>query len=300
MALTFVIVCEARNDFLTASELVDRVVCGSVEWIEPEFLDSLRDYSIPTGDEPFLTWKRVKGLAKESRLLPRGLIDGRPGDLDAQQTRRALYYIESNWPKVDGILLIRDDDRLVERRSGLEQARAASSLRERIVIGLAHTKRECWVLAGFEPIDEKEQELLVELRRELGFDPCIKAEELTAIHDHDKRSAKRVETSGPGRPPPRGRVLETGSPATPPGPGRTDGTPSIPRGNPRSARTSFRSISSPLKDAFDASVKLNCSFSRVALWDARWHADRCDDPSGSACALMLSVIQNYQISETPA
>ncbi len=192
MALTFVIVCEARNDFLTASELVDRVVCGSVEWIEPEFLDSLRDYSIPTGDEPFLTWKRVKGLAKESRLLPRGLIDGRPGDLDAQQTRRALYYIESNWPKVDGILLIRDDDRLVERRSGLEQARAASSLRERIVIGLAHTKRECWVLAGFEPIDEKEQELLVELRRELGFDPCIKAEELTAIHDHDKRSAKRV------------------------------------------------------------------------------------------------------------
>jgi hypothetical protein len=30
------------------------------------------------------------------------------------------------------------------------------------------------------------------LRQELGFDPREKAEELTAIHDDDKRSAKRV------------------------------------------------------------------------------------------------------------
>jgi hypothetical protein len=192
MALSFLVVCEARADFLTSSELADRVLCEFVKWIEPEILDALREYVGLPGDERFLTWTRVKALAKESLLLPRGLIDGRPAELDAQQARRALYYIESNWPEIDAILLIRDDDRLRERRRGLEQARAASRLRERIVIGLAHTKRECWVLAGFEPSDDLEHARLAEIRQELGFDPCLSPEKLTAIHDHDKRSAKRV------------------------------------------------------------------------------------------------------------
>jgi hypothetical protein len=192
MALSFVVVCEARNDYLTAAELADRVYCDSVDWIEPELLGALRRYTGPPGDEPFLTWRRVKALAKESQLLPRGLLDGRPGDLDAQQTRRALFFIESKWPEVDGILLIRDDDGLKERRRGLEQARDASPLKQRIVIGLAHTKRECWVLAGFEACDDQELSLLTAIKQELGFDPCTQSEQLTAIHDHDKRSAKRV------------------------------------------------------------------------------------------------------------
>jgi hypothetical protein len=192
MPLSFVVVCEARNDYLTASELADRVFCECVDWVEPEFLDALRCYTGLPGDEPFLTWRGVKALAKDSRLLPRGLIDGRPGDLDARQSQRALLLIETKWPNVDGILLIRDDDGIVNRRVGLEQARNESKLSSCIVIGLAHTKRECWVLAGFEPREERERELLAEIRKDLGFDPCIQAEQLTAIHDHDKRSAKRV------------------------------------------------------------------------------------------------------------
>jgi hypothetical protein len=192
MALSFVVVCEARNDYLTAAELADRVYCDSVDWIEPEILDALRHYTVLSGNEPFLTWRRVKALAKESQLLPRGLLDGRPGDLDAQQTRRALLFVESKWPGVDGILLIRDDDGLKDRRRGMEQARDASPLRQRVVIGLAHTKRECWVLAGFEACDDRELALLTEIKQELGFDPCTQSEQLTAIHEHDKRSAKRV------------------------------------------------------------------------------------------------------------
>ena len=99
-------------------------------------------------------------------------------------------YIEAKMPGTDAVLLIRDDDRQVDRRRGLEQVRHASPLAERIVIGLAHTKRECWVLAGFEARDDQERELLAEIRRELGFDPCIQAEQLTAIHDHDKRAVR--------------------------------------------------------------------------------------------------------------
>ena len=91
MAFSFVAVCEARNDFLTASELADRVFCECVDWIEPEILEALRGYAGLPGNEPFLTWRQVKAMARESLLLPRGLIDGRPGDLDcASSTASAL------------------------------------------------------------------------------------------------------------------------------------------------------------------------------------------------------------------
>jgi hypothetical protein len=60
------------------------------------------------------------------------------------------------------------------------------------VIGLAHCKREAWVLAGFVPKNEGETERIEQLRRELGFHPCDAAQRLTASHDDDKLSAKRV------------------------------------------------------------------------------------------------------------
>ncbi len=93
-------------------------------------------------------------------------------------------------------MLIRDDDRQTERRLGLERARkfAQEKLREfkTVILGLAHPKRECWVLAGFDPRNEEETRLLGEVRQELGFNPCTAAEQLTATGDQDKKSAKRV------------------------------------------------------------------------------------------------------------
>jgi hypothetical protein len=192
MALSFIVVCEARADFLTSSELADRVLCDSIDWVEPEMLEHHRSYKGHASEGPFLTWMRVKTLARDLGIRPRGFIGGEPADLDAAQARRSLIFIESKWPGMDAVLLIRDDDRRVDRRRGLEQARAVSPLHDRIVIGLAHTKRECWVLAGFEPCNDQERALLAEIRQELGFDPREQAEQLTAIHDHDKRSAKRV------------------------------------------------------------------------------------------------------------
>jgi hypothetical protein len=192
MAATLVVVCEARADFHTSSELADRVFCECIDWIEAEMLDVYRRYEALTHDQPFLTWKDVKSLSREAGIRPRGFIEGQQPDLDARQAQRAIRLIESRWVGVGGVLLIRDDDRRTKQRAGLEQARNESAFSARIVIGLAHTKRECWVLAGFEPSTDQERALLSEIRQELGFDPCLRADQLTAIHDHDKRSAKRV------------------------------------------------------------------------------------------------------------
>jgi hypothetical protein len=57
---------------------------------------------------------------------------------------------------------------------------------------VAHTKRECWVIAAYEPADADELRLLDGVRQEVGFDPRLRSHELTAKHDGDKLSAKRV------------------------------------------------------------------------------------------------------------
>ncbi|MEA2605088.1 MAG: hypothetical protein QOF89_6080 [Acidobacteriota bacterium] len=83
----------------------------------------------------------------------------------------------------------------MDRRSDakvLDQAREAFPWPFVIVLAVAHTKRECWILAGFNPRSAAEETALAELRRELGFDPRLQAEDLTASAPHASRNAKRV------------------------------------------------------------------------------------------------------------
>src|SRR5205807_2343362 len=68
-----------------------------------------------------------------------------------------------------------------------------------IVVGLAVVERECWVLSGFDPVDNAETERLNAERQALGFDPRLRSDQLTACkNDRAQRSPKRVlrELSG--------------------------------------------------------------------------------------------------------
>lgn len=192
MPPVFVVVCEAKADFVISTELADRVFCDRIDWIEAEMIDAYRQYEGRDQDQHFLTWFDVKSLARETGIRVRGFIEGQPPELDAQQAQKAIRIIDVKWPEFAGILLIRDDDGQTNRRRGLEQARSESSRSQKIVIGLAHTKRECWVLAGFEPNDDDESARLANVRQKLGFDPRLHAHRLTAKHDPDTRSAKAV------------------------------------------------------------------------------------------------------------
>ncbi len=194
MPLKIAVVCEALADYRTATALAERVFF-EVDWVDA---DLLRDCPLWWGQNqrtPYILWTEIKELAGQLGLRKTpGHFGGQPAQADAHIARRALFLLQRLHPDLDGVLLIRDDDRQTERRAGLEQARSASALGDRVVIGLAHCKRECWVLAGFDPVaeDEAEQVLLTEIRQEIGFDPRLNAERLTAKHDQDKLSAKRV------------------------------------------------------------------------------------------------------------
>ena len=192
MSLAFIVVCEAATDRVTASSLADVVILNDIAWMDEELLEHSRRCVGLTLNESQLLWRDVHKTAKLAGLKAHGHFDGRPGAADAYIGRLTLLLVKNADITVDAILLIRDDDLDQQRRQGLEQARLSVRLDVPVIIGLAHPKRECWVLAGFEPRDQAEQNRLLAVRQELGFDPRLRASELTAKHDHDKKSAKRV------------------------------------------------------------------------------------------------------------
>lgn len=193
------IVCEANADFQTASTLADRAVCEHphlVSWLNPDLLPHLRCYRGRDETQDWFSWFEIKDLANELSIVARGHFNNQPQAPDAAMAVRAIRVVR-RLLDVDAIMLIRDDDGVPERRVGFEQAKAheaMSNLALVIVFGIATTKRECWVLAGFDPKDQHEEQRLANERQNLGFDPREEAHRLTAKHDaaNDKLSAKRV------------------------------------------------------------------------------------------------------------
>lgn len=193
--MRFAMVCEAPADRQIAQDLSDRVVAASIDWAEG-ILDSLRHWhdSVAVNGRTWqLEWTAIKSLAAELNIRIHGHFQGEPGAPDAATARRAVIVLQKLLDPVV-VFLIRDADNHSERRRGLEQARADfRSQTIKIVIGLAIPEREAWVLAGFDPKDDSERDLLAEERRNLGFNPCERSFELTAGRDDTaKRSPKRV------------------------------------------------------------------------------------------------------------
>jgi len=190
---SFVVVYEAPADFATSTELADRVLMAEVDWLDETLLDSQRIWIRKDPEGNPLTWKSIPSRARELGIRVHGHFDGEPALPDAQAARRAIAYVLRQIDTFDAILLIRDMDDQDERRKGLEQGRSAYSSVTRIIIGLAITERECWVIGGFDPNDDDERQKLEDEKQKLGFDPCEHSHELTACkNDQAKRSPKRV------------------------------------------------------------------------------------------------------------
>ena len=195
MGERFVVVYEAPADFETATELADRVLVelvGPGDWLEADLLPSVREWVEEAEGGP-LTWKRVAELARAAGVRLAGHFDGRPGEPDAKAARRALAYVRLRLGDVAAAVLVRDADHQGERRIGLEQARNGHTGSFPVVIGLAVIERESWVVSGFDPRDEAEEQALADERQNLGFDPREQSHQLTAGKDDTaKRSPKRV------------------------------------------------------------------------------------------------------------
>ncbi len=199
MTRTLLVICEARADFQIAADLADRIISGTLALTDAEALPAVRRWHESEPDRPFIRWTDLDKVAEARglRLRPRSRFGGERGAADAAAADKALL-LAALIAKKDGlvgVLLIRDSDGYEERRIGLTQARTGGTGAPwpfSVVIGLAHPKREAWVLAGFEARDAAEHKRLGELKQELGCDPCLSSHDLIARTPGSKRDLKRI------------------------------------------------------------------------------------------------------------
>lgn len=191
VACVVTLLCEGAADHRTASTLSDRVLCERVAWIEPSTIDAYRRYRGLHDSEDFVEWTVAVKEADTRRIRVHGHRNEAPRAPDAVMAERALLVLAMLGHRPDAVILVRDTDKDSRRREGFEQARTAKRWPFVVVIGVAETKRECWVLAGYEPRSAAEHQRLTDARKELGFDPRDDAQHLTASGGA-KRDAKRV------------------------------------------------------------------------------------------------------------
>jgi len=185
----FSVVCEAPADREAACGLADRVLLEEVSWLAPETLDSCRHWRGSRSNTPYLRWGSVKEEFRSAGLVIFGGFKDGPAEQDAFNARRALLLLSKAERRPDAVLLVRDGD-AQRGRQGLEQARDYSPWPFEVIIGLAEPKRECWVLAGFDPRNADEAKLLEDERKRLSFHPVRDAHLLTAREHSAKKDAK--------------------------------------------------------------------------------------------------------------
>jgi len=185
------VVCEAEADAQTACDLSDRVLVEKVDWVEPDMVEHLRDWLEYEQGIPYVIWRKIDDhIDRLPRVIPHkhGYFDGEPSEPYAKAAWKALALNKAVDSPPEVVFLIVDADNQSERRAGLNQARDTGEWPFQIVTGLAITKRECWVLAGFVPSHESERTRLGEVRSELGFDPTRKSHRLTAAREPQKKT----------------------------------------------------------------------------------------------------------------
>lgn len=194
MTLSIALVCEAPADRVTITTLAERLLRESAAWIEAETLPHLVQWRGFRASDTHLEWADVRRRAEELGIVV-SFRRGQPRHPYSQNALRALLVLAAAPDPVDGIVMLIDSDNDESRIDGLHQAREHEQPKDfPIVVGQAHTKRECWHIAGFEPTDDDEKQRIAALRQDVGFDFRTNSHRLTAKHDpaNDKRSAKRV------------------------------------------------------------------------------------------------------------
>ena len=76
--------------------------------------------------------------------------------------------------------------------SSLKRARDEHPWPFSVVLATPCTKRECWILNGFEPRNRDEKAALEGVRQKLVFDPCSAGDRLTAEGKKGKKNAKVI------------------------------------------------------------------------------------------------------------
>jgi hypothetical protein len=193
----WIVFCEASSDAEISTWLADRVIQEKISWAL-DTLEYIRSWRGFESDREHTTWKAVRHLAIEHGIKVHGDFGGGHRKGAYVEAHKALSLVHENFVDAKAVLLVRDTDGELDRREGFEAARKNDDWPFAIVLALPHPEREAWVLNGFEPQDDAENQRLADERQQLGFDPRKHAEELNPGSEFDpngtpiKRSTKRI------------------------------------------------------------------------------------------------------------
>ena len=189
--IEFVVIVESSADARTATKLAERVLVDKVEWLEREQLQYLFRWSGLKENTEHSCWKNISHIIereKESgfqppRFLRRNKLRQKTLQPDGANTIKIINLVSylQKTRNIKALLLIRDLDNQPERRQGIEQARSEHINRSpklEIVIGTADRMREAWVLNGFIPFNQDEEQILKEITTQLTFNPCEESHRL--------------------------------------------------------------------------------------------------------------------------
>ena len=110
MSLRFAVVHEAEADLRTATELADRMLIESIDWLDEHLIANQRMWVAEEPEGRHLRWKSIPQLARDVGIRAHGHFDGEAGEADAAAARRAILYLLKIVSDLKAILLIRDQD----------------------------------------------------------------------------------------------------------------------------------------------------------------------------------------------
>jgi hypothetical protein len=189
--IEFVVIVESSADARTATKLAERILVEKIDWLEPEMLQHLVQWSgLEAGTENSY-WKNISHIIereKESGFQPprflrrdkQGQKTLQPDGANTIKILNLVSYLQKT-RQIKAVLLIRDLDNQPQRREGIEQARSEHINRQHkleIIIGTADRMREAWVLNGFIPSNQEEERILQEITTQLTFNPCEESHRL--------------------------------------------------------------------------------------------------------------------------
>ncbi|MEA5418448.1 hypothetical protein VB712_04365 [Spirulina sp. CCNP1310] len=199
----FIVIVESRADAEIATELAQRVLLEKVDWLEPESLQHFFKWAGLDPGTNYSCWKDLNNIVERVkhdglRIRYLGHSKDGPQKTDYATTSKSLkliHFLQHKYKRpIKAVIFIRDLDNQPERRQSIEQA--CSEYRDpqsplAIVIGTPDRMREAWVLNGFIPSSESEQEkqVLQEIQSQLKFDPC---EESHRLRSTSKEEPERM------------------------------------------------------------------------------------------------------------
>ncbi|MFM6319041.1 MAG: hypothetical protein ACKPJH_12620 [Dolichospermum sp.] len=201
-----IVIFESGTDARTATKLAERILKEKFAWLDD---DSLQYYFHWTGLESateFSCWRdilkiiedaKAKLQYKPSRFLGHD-SNGVPFKADGVRAIKILNLVRflQKTRQIKAVIFIRDLDNQPERKEGIEQARSEhinKTPKLEIIIGAADPKREAWVLNGFIPSNQQEEQILEEIKNQLSFDPCIESHRLRATSEKEPERMRNVK-----------------------------------------------------------------------------------------------------------